>query len=84
MPDFEKQGYAFEAASIMRDAAFELFGIRLLSAITTDDNHSSQKLITALGLVFERHISIPNDEAELRLYTMDIDQYKNLISTTHH
>ncbi|MBL0260578.1 MAG: GNAT family N-acetyltransferase [Saprospiraceae bacterium] len=84
LPDFEKQGYAFEAASIMRDSAFELFGVRFLSAITTDDNHSSQKLITALGLVFDRHISIPNDEAELRLYTMNIDQYKNLISTTNH
>ena len=80
LPDFEKQGYAFEAASIMRDAAFELFGIRLLSAITTDDNHPSQKLITALGLVFVKHVRIPNDEEALRLYTMDAEQFEHLFS----
>lgn len=68
---FEKyggKGYAYESASRLKDAAALDFGVKKLSAITTTDNFSSQKLIEKLGLKFQKMVRIPDDEKELRYY----------------
>ena len=68
LPQYEKQGFAFESASKIRDLAINHFGITEISAITTKENIASQKLLEKLGLKFITMVNIPNDEEELLLY----------------
>ncbi|MCB0474694.1 MAG: GNAT family N-acetyltransferase [Flavobacteriaceae bacterium] len=72
LPQYERMGYAFESAAKLQKAAFEIFGIKKLSAITTRENTSSQKLIEKLGLNFKEMIKLPDDDADLMLYTLEI------------
>lgn len=68
LPEYEGQGYGFEAATKMREAAFDTFSLQQLSAITVPDNHSSIKLLEKLRFAFQKMIRLPNDEVELMLY----------------
>ncbi|WP_312822414.1 GNAT family N-acetyltransferase [Epilithonimonas sp.] len=65
---YEGRGYAYEAANRLKEAAAQDFGVNKISAITTKDNFSSQKLIEKLGLKFQKMLRIPNDDAELMYY----------------
>lgn len=66
--EFEGKGYAYEAAQKVKSIGMEDFGLTKISAITSKDNFSSQKLIEKLGLKFQKHITLPNEEEELRYY----------------
>lgn len=70
LPQYEKMGYAFEAASRVKQAALEEFKIPGIKAITVKENSSSQKLLEKLGLKFVKMVRIPNDEVELMLYEL--------------
>lgn len=61
-------GYAFEAAEKIKNTAMQDFGLQKISAITTDQNSSSQKLIEKLGLQFKRYVQLPDDPEKLRYY----------------
>lgn len=74
LPEYEGQGYAYEAASKLKDLAFNDFGINKIVAITSKENHSSQKLLTRLGLENTGTTKIPNDEELLLLYESKKDQ----------
>ena len=65
---FEGKGYAFEAASQLWNSIHSEFGVAKISAITSKDNFSSQKLIDKLGLQFRRYITLPGDDDELMYY----------------
>ena len=71
LPEFEKKGYAFEAADKLKNVAFNEFGITRISAITAKDNFASQKLLEKLGLVLLGTTTIPNDDEELFLYRIE-------------
>jgi len=68
LPEYEGHGYAYESADKIKNLAFDEFGIKELKAITTKENHSSQKLLEKLGFNLDGTVSIPNDEKELLLY----------------
>ncbi len=68
LPDYEQQGYAYESARCILDAAFNEFKIPLIAAITTKANSGSQKLIEKLGLTFKKIINLPDDPEDLMLY----------------
>ena len=70
LPLYEKQGYGFEAANKILKVGFEEFRIKKISAITTKENTSSQKLIEKLGLKFQKIINIPNDPEDLLHYQL--------------
>ena len=72
LPEFEGKGYGFEAASALIKVALKAFGLKKLSAITTDANISSRKLIEKLGLKFKKTVRLPDDEEGLRYYEMEI------------
>ena len=72
LPEFEGKGFGFEAASALMEIAFKEFGVKKLSAITTDANIPSQKLIEKLGLKFKKTVRLPDDEEDLRYYEMEI------------
>ena len=65
LPNYEKQGYAFEAADKIKIAAFNEFKINLISAITTKANTASQKLLEKLGLKLSGTTTIPNDTEKI-------------------
>ncbi len=70
LPQFEKLGYAFEAASsTMRYGKEELQLARVL-AITTLDNDNSGRLLEKIGLKFERTI-LSGDES-LKLFSINL------------
>lgn len=65
---YEGKGFAYEAANKLKEIAATDFGVKKISAITTKDNYSSQKLIEKLGLKFQKMVTIPNDDEELMYY----------------
>lgn len=68
LPEYGRNGYAFEAANKLKQVAFTKFGITEIVAITTQDNIASQKLLEKLGLTLTGTTKIPNDDEELLLY----------------
>lgn len=70
LPAFEGQGYAYEASERILRAAWEDFHLPELSAITTENNLSSQRLLTKLGLSSVGTIQLPGDEEAVLHYHM--------------
>ncbi|GAA4296769.1 GNAT family N-acetyltransferase [Aestuariibaculum suncheonense] len=75
LPEYEKQGYAFEAANKVKQLAFEEFGLTEIHAITIKENTSSQRLLEKLGLRFEKIINIPGDDENLLLYSIKKEEH---------
>lgn len=65
---YEGKGYAYGSANKLQEVAATDFGVHKISAITTKDNFSSQKLIERLGLKFQKMVTIPEDVVELMYY----------------
>ena len=72
LPQYEKKGFGLESSSKLMEVAFDKFNISTLSAITTKDNFSSQKLLEKLGLQFIEAIKMAHDDEELLLYKIEI------------
>lgn len=71
LPEYERKGFAFEAADKIKNAAFNEFGVNSISAITTKNNISSQKLLEKLGLKRIGTTKLPNDVEELLVYKIE-------------
>jgi RimJ/RimL family protein N-acetyltransferase len=69
LPQFEKKGFAFESASAVMKYGREKLNLSKVLAITTQDNHSSIKLLEKLGFGFERLIKLPHDAEKLKLFS---------------
>lgn len=65
LPQFERKGYAFEAASATMIDGRERLGLPRVLAITTIDNESSGRLLEKIGLLFEREIELGNETLKL-------------------
>lgn len=65
LPQYEKQGYAFEAASATMEHGRETLGFARVLAITTTDNDSSRILLEKIGLKFESEIKIGGETLNL-------------------
>lgn len=68
LPQFEKNGYAFEAASRILKAGFEDFKLRNICGITDKENFESQKLLEKLGLTLSGTVRLPGEEEDILLY----------------
>ncbi len=68
LPEFEKMGYAFEAAHRLLDAARTVFGLKQLSAITDPNNRDSQKLLEKLGFRFVEETTLPGETEPVWVY----------------
>lgn len=71
LPEYEKNGFAFEASNKIKDAAFNEFGINTIQAITSKNNIASQKLLEKLGLTLNGTTKLPDDDEELLLYKIE-------------
>jgi len=65
---FEGKGYMHEAAQKVKSIGMQDFGLKKISAITTKDNFSSQKLIEKLDLKFQKYVTLPNEDEELMYF----------------
>lgn len=70
LPEYEKQGYAFEATNQLKEKALNELGLTEISGITTKDNIDSHKLLEKLGLTLAGTINLPNDDEELLLFKL--------------
>lgn len=69
LPQYEKQGYGYEAASHLLKVAQEKLEIEKISGITSKNNLASQKLLQKLGLEFRREILLPGEDTTVFLYS---------------
>lgn len=74
LPQHERQGYAYESAVRLKQAALEDFGIKQILGITSKANPASQKLLEKLGLNFESTITLPREEEEILLYRFSVGE----------
>ena len=72
LPEFWSRGYASEAAAAVTSYARETLGLRRLVAITAVDNRSSVRVLERLGFEFERMVRLPGDDADLKLFALDL------------
>jgi len=71
LPQFTRQGYAFEAATAILAYGRRELGLIRIVAVTSPDNSASIRLLEKLGLRFEKNIRLSADAPELRLYGSD-------------
>ena len=68
LPQYWKQGYAFESASAVMAYGRDVLGLDRIVAITSPDNEASIKVLSKLGLKFERMIRLSEDAPEVKLF----------------
>jgi [ribosomal protein S5]-alanine N-acetyltransferase len=71
LPAYWSQGFALESAAAVMRHARENLGLGRILAITSPDNESSARLLSKLGLRFDRMIKLADDAEEIRLFTTD-------------
>jgi RimJ/RimL family protein N-acetyltransferase len=71
LPKYWGQGYAYESASAVIAYGKNTFGLKRIAAITSPDNERSDKLLEKCGLKFEKMITLPDDNEELKLFALD-------------
>jgi len=62
MPQFAKQGYTYEASVAVLKYGFEELKLKIVLAITTEDNVASQNLLKKLGLEFHEKIKFKKED----------------------
>ena len=70
--EYEGKGYAYEASSLLKQLAKDEFGLKKLSGITVEYNHSSRKLLEKLGLKFQKKFFMEGDSEELMYYETEL------------
>ena len=68
LPEFGRQGYAYEAASAVLDYARKDLGLTRILAFISPENAPSIGLATKLGLRFERLTRLVGEEKYLAMY----------------
>lgn len=69
LPEYQRNGYAFEIAYATLNYARKDLNIPEISAICLENNRSSVQLLEKIGLKFVRTFSFPDTSEELLLYT---------------
>lgn len=71
LPDYCGKGLAFEAAVAVATHARDGLGLRRMTAIVSPQNSPSIGLIEKLGMHFERLLTMPGDDKEICLFSID-------------
>ena len=72
LPTYRGAGFALEAARAVVRHAREDLGIKTLDAIVSPLNKASISLLEKLGLNFQRGITMPGEQEEIGLYSMNL------------
>jgi RimJ/RimL family protein N-acetyltransferase len=65
------KGYASEAARAVVDYGRKTFGLKRILAITSQDNDGSINVLKKMGFQFEKLITMPGDDEEINLFTLE-------------
>jgi RimJ/RimL family protein N-acetyltransferase len=68
LPAFRAQGYAFEAAFACKEFARLQLKVDSLCGIANHENHRSIKVLTQLGMRFERSLRMQGADHDVNLY----------------
>ena len=71
LPNYCGKGLAFEAATAVAKQARGGLGLKRITAIVSPQNIASIGLIEKLGLQFERLLTMPGEDTEVCLYSVD-------------
>jgi RimJ/RimL family protein N-acetyltransferase len=74
LPDYCGRGLAFEAAVAVATHARDGLGLSRMTAIVSPQNSPSIGLIEKLGMHFERLLTMPGDDKEICLFSIDWDR----------
>ncbi len=72
LPEFCKQGYAYEATSAVLHQLIQKRSLSHILATTFPENSSSIKLLKKIGLVYEKEIDV--EKEKLHVYGASIDK----------
>jgi RimJ/RimL family protein N-acetyltransferase len=72
LPQYWGQGFAFEAASAVMAYSKDVINLKRIVAVVAPKNERSIRLLEKIGLKFERMMTWPDDDFELKLYSKDI------------
>jgi len=62
LPDYTGKGYAYEAASAVKDYALNILKLPRLAAITTEKNTHAIALLNKIGLHHEKMVQLPGSD----------------------
>ena len=74
LPEYEGKGYAYEAAKALLDHSKVILKLKKVSAIVLPENIASVGLINKLGLKFIKKVQLPDDEAWLDYYEIQLNE----------
>lgn len=77
LPDAWGHGYAREAAAALVGYARDALGLERLVAIVTPGNDASIRVLTHLGMQFERALTLPDDDDTVALYSLALSDTRN-------
>lgn len=72
LPDYRRQGYAFEASRAVLEHGFTSLGLQRVAAILSPQNMASATLLGKLGFGFERNYRAEPNSNLLDLYIIDL------------
>jgi RimJ/RimL family protein N-acetyltransferase len=73
LPEFEAQGFGFEASTTILKVAKDVFNIKKILAITLPINTNSIKLLEKLGFNYEKRVKPYEDDEELLLFAKQLE-----------
>lgn len=68
LPQYERQGYGFEAANRILRMAREDLNVHIIKGITSKENIASQNLLKKLGLRLTGEIILPGEDEKILLF----------------
>lgn len=68
LPEFEGNGFGFEAARALMDWVIETHGLTQIAGITIPENGASRYILEKLGLVFIEMRTLPGTTEEIMYY----------------
>ena len=72
LPEYERNGYGFEAAKATLTFAKHKLKLSRIVGFTVGYNNNSINLLNKLGFKFEKMINIPNDDEDLALFAKSL------------
>jgi len=72
LPEFRRQGYAFEASEAVLEHGLTILGLQRIAAILSPLNMISANLLGKLGFSFERYYQAKPDTDILDLYAINL------------
>lgn len=72
LPDYRRQGYAFESSVAVLEHGRRDFGLKRIVALTAPDNDDSIRVLKKLGFQFEAFIAMSADGLPTRLFAREL------------